>query len=180
MAVMELDAIHPDEMFLEITLDLLAEHMSGHDFGEPDVREVRLPLGDTVHIRQNLIGEKKGFCRPGPGRLAGPDERSSSAALRPFMAIHDDVRTGWRRCCSGALGGRVEPSTTRDCRSRSEGSANYRFVRVSRTACSVRSDTLNSTPANSTVSSTRTSLYMATGIAAQVPPRPAVPAAVSM
>ncbi|MGW4822221.1 hypothetical protein ACWEP4_25340 [Streptomyces sp. NPDC004227] len=65
-AIMELDAIHPDETFPEVTLDLLAEHMAGHDFGEPDVREVRLPLGDAVRIRQNLIGEKKGFFGPRP------------------------------------------------------------------------------------------------------------------
>ncbi|MFJ6563449.1 hypothetical protein ACIQMV_27005 [Streptomyces sp. NPDC091412] len=65
-AIMELDAIHPDETLPEVTLDLLVEHMSGHDFGEPDVREVRLPLGDAVRIRQNLIGEKKGFFGPRP------------------------------------------------------------------------------------------------------------------
>ncbi|MFB7739541.1 hypothetical protein ACFC08_35380 [Streptomyces sp. NPDC056112] len=65
-AIMELDAIHPDETFPEVSLSLLAEHMSSHDFGEPDVREVRLPLGDAVRIRQNLIGEKKGFFGPRP------------------------------------------------------------------------------------------------------------------
>ncbi|MEU7383701.1 MULTISPECIES: hypothetical protein [unclassified Streptomyces] len=65
-AVMELDAIHPDETFPEVTLELLAEHMTGNDFGEPDVRQVRLPLGDAVRIRQNLIGEKKGFFGPRP------------------------------------------------------------------------------------------------------------------
>ncbi|MGW2899397.1 hypothetical protein ACWDAO_33635 [Streptomyces sp. NPDC001212] len=65
-AIMELDAIHPDETFPEVSLSLLAEHMTSHDFGEPDVREVRLPLGDAVRIRQNLIGEKKGFFGPRP------------------------------------------------------------------------------------------------------------------
>lgn len=65
-AILELDAIHPDETFPEVTLSLLTEHMSGHDFGAPDVREVRLPLGDAVRIRQNLIGEKKGFFGPRP------------------------------------------------------------------------------------------------------------------
>ncbi|MFE4409916.1 hypothetical protein [Streptomyces sp. NPDC056821] len=65
-AVMEIDAIHPDETFPEVSLSLLAEHMTGHDFGERDVREVRLPLGDAVRIRQNLMGEKKGFFGPRP------------------------------------------------------------------------------------------------------------------
>ncbi|MFG2678240.1 hypothetical protein [Streptomyces sp. NPDC048392] len=38
--------------------------MASRDFGEPDVREVRLPLGDAVRIRQNLIEEKKGLLGP--------------------------------------------------------------------------------------------------------------------
>ncbi|MFI2629685.1 hypothetical protein ACH5A2_04730 [Streptomyces collinus] len=33
--------------------------MKSTDFGEPDVRDVRLPLGDAVRIRQNFIGEKE-------------------------------------------------------------------------------------------------------------------------
>ncbi|MFJ8143530.1 hypothetical protein ACIQ6R_00440 [Streptomyces sp. NPDC096048] len=65
-AVLELDAIHPDGTFREVTLPLLTEHMSARDFGEPDVREVRLPLGDAVRIRQNLIEEKKRLLGPRP------------------------------------------------------------------------------------------------------------------
>ncbi|GGQ74729.1 hypothetical protein OIE82_14530 [Streptomyces althioticus] len=63
-AVLELDAIHPDATYPEVTLDLLAESMSATDFGPPDVRHVRLPLGDAVRIRQNLVEERK--------RLFGP------------------------------------------------------------------------------------------------------------
>ncbi|WP_282703311.1 hypothetical protein [Streptomyces sp. CC219B] len=58
-AVLELDAIHPDDTFPEVSLGWLAEHMTARDFGEPDVREVRLPLGEAVRIRQNLLEEKK-------------------------------------------------------------------------------------------------------------------------
>ncbi|ANJ08884.1 hypothetical protein GCM10010220_39640 [Streptomyces parvulus] len=65
-AVLELDAIHPDGTFPEVTLGLLTEHMSARDFGEPDVRELRLPLGDAVRIRQNLIEEKKRLLGPRP------------------------------------------------------------------------------------------------------------------
>ncbi|KOX45211.1 hypothetical protein ADL09_23705 [Streptomyces sp. NRRL F-7442] len=65
-AVLELDAIHPDATFPEVTLPLITEHMTARDFGDPDVREVRLPLGDAVRIRQNLIEEKKGIFGPRP------------------------------------------------------------------------------------------------------------------
>ncbi|MGW0824253.1 hypothetical protein [Streptomyces sp. NPDC002845] len=58
-AILELDAIHPDATVPDITLSWLTEHMTVRDFGEPDVRQVRLPLGDAVRIRQNVIGEKK-------------------------------------------------------------------------------------------------------------------------
>ncbi|GGJ52300.1 hypothetical protein [Streptomyces brasiliensis] len=58
-AGLELDALHPDAEYPEVTLALLTEHMSVTDFGEPNVRRVRLPLGEAVRIRQNLIGEKK-------------------------------------------------------------------------------------------------------------------------
>lgn len=58
-AILELDAIHPDATVPDVTLSWLTEHMTVRDFGEPDVREVRLPLGDAVRIRQNFIGEKK-------------------------------------------------------------------------------------------------------------------------
>ncbi|MFC8832652.1 hypothetical protein ACFT8V_05570 [Streptomyces griseoincarnatus] len=65
-AVLELDAIHPDETYPEVTLDLLAESMSATDFGPPDVRRVRLPLGDAVRIRQNLVEERKRLFGPRP------------------------------------------------------------------------------------------------------------------
>lgn len=58
-AVLELDAIHPDHTVPDITLAWLTEHMTIRDLGEPDVGEVRLPLGDAVRIRQNFIGQKK-------------------------------------------------------------------------------------------------------------------------
>ncbi|MFF0104888.1 hypothetical protein [Streptomyces hirsutus] len=58
-AVLELGAIHPDATCPEVTLSLLTESMSARDFGEPDVRETRLPLGDAVRIRQNVIEERK-------------------------------------------------------------------------------------------------------------------------
>jgi hypothetical protein len=58
-AILELDAIHPDATYPEVALPLLTDHMKSTDFGEPDVRDVRLPLGDAVRIRQNLIGEKE-------------------------------------------------------------------------------------------------------------------------
>ncbi|MFJ7101087.1 MULTISPECIES: hypothetical protein [Streptomyces] len=65
-AVLELDAIHPDGTYPEVTLDLLAESMSATDFGPPDVRRVRLPLGDAVRIRQNLVEERKRLFGPRP------------------------------------------------------------------------------------------------------------------
>ncbi|MGW3712140.1 hypothetical protein ACWDN6_18595 [Streptomyces albogriseolus] len=65
-AVLELDAIHPDRTYPEVTLDLLAESMSATDFGPPDVRRVRLPLGDAVRIRQNLVEERKRLFGPRP------------------------------------------------------------------------------------------------------------------
>ncbi|CAL9545049.1 hypothetical protein [Streptomyces sp. enrichment culture] len=65
-AVLELDAIHPDATFPEVTLPLLTEHMTARDFGEPDVREVGLPLGDAVRIRQNIIEERKRLLGPRP------------------------------------------------------------------------------------------------------------------
>ncbi|MEU2909044.1 hypothetical protein ACWCQ0_29855 [Streptomyces massasporeus] len=58
-AILELGAIHPDATYPEVTLPLLTDHMKSTDFGEPDVRDVRLPLGGAVRIRQNFIGEKK-------------------------------------------------------------------------------------------------------------------------
>ncbi|MER6106970.1 hypothetical protein ACWGPD_03620 [Streptomyces hirsutus] len=65
-AVLELDAIHADATYPEVTLSLLTESMSARDFGEPDVRETRLPLGDAVRIRQNVIGERKRLLGPRP------------------------------------------------------------------------------------------------------------------
>lgn len=65
-AILELDAIHPDETVPEVTLAWLTEHMTVRDFGEPDVRDVRLPLGDAVRIRQNFTGEKKGLFSARP------------------------------------------------------------------------------------------------------------------
>ncbi|MFD0210185.1 hypothetical protein ACFVH9_13875 [Streptomyces hirsutus] len=65
-AVLELDAIHPDATYPEVTLSLLTESMSARDFGEPDVRETRLPLGDAVRIRQNVIEERKRLLGPRP------------------------------------------------------------------------------------------------------------------
>ncbi|MFG2311377.1 hypothetical protein ACGFS9_22330 [Streptomyces sp. NPDC048566] len=65
-AVLELDAVHPDETVPEITLAWLTEHMSVREFGEPDVRDVRLPLGDAVRIRQNVTGERKGLLGARP------------------------------------------------------------------------------------------------------------------
>ncbi|MEU1574396.1 hypothetical protein ABZ519_25220 [Streptomyces collinus] len=51
--------------------------MKSTDFGEPDVRDVRLPLGGAVRIRQNFIGEKPGrpvihslFYGVGPEHMA--------------------------------------------------------------------------------------------------------------
>ncbi|MEU9735731.1 hypothetical protein [Streptomyces sp. NPDC048002] len=58
-AVLELDAVHPDATYPEVTLSLLAEHMSIRDLGEPDVRELRLPIGDAVRVRQNYAEERK-------------------------------------------------------------------------------------------------------------------------
>lgn len=61
VAIMELEGIVPDDVFPELTLPLLTQRMSARDLGEPDVREVRLPLGPAVRIRQNIIGDKKSF-----------------------------------------------------------------------------------------------------------------------
>ncbi|MFE0514206.1 hypothetical protein [Streptomyces sp. NPDC058964] len=65
-AVMELDAIHPDDTVPDVSLAWLTQHMTVRDFGEPDVRELRLPLGDAVRIRQNFIGERKRLLGPRP------------------------------------------------------------------------------------------------------------------
>lgn len=65
-AIMELDAIHPDDTVPDVSLAWLTEHMTVRDLGEPDVRRVRLPLGDAVRIRQNFIGEKKRLLGPRP------------------------------------------------------------------------------------------------------------------
>ncbi|GAB3172146.1 hypothetical protein [Streptomyces incanus] len=65
-AVLELDAIQPDDTYPEVSLALLTESMSARDFGEPDVRETRLPLGDAVRIRQNLVEERKRLLGPRP------------------------------------------------------------------------------------------------------------------
>lgn len=65
-AILELDAIHPDTTYPEVTLSLLTDHMKATDFGEPDVRDIRLPLGDAVRIRQNFVGEKKRFLGARP------------------------------------------------------------------------------------------------------------------
>lgn len=65
-AGLELDAVRPDAEYPEITLSLLAERMTAKDFGDPDIREVRLPLGDAVRIRQNFTAEKKRLLGPRP------------------------------------------------------------------------------------------------------------------
>ncbi|MFI8302675.1 hypothetical protein ACIF80_04330 [Streptomyces sp. NPDC085927] len=65
-AVLELDAIRPDATCPEVTLALLTESMSARDFGEPDVRETRLPLGDAVRIRQNVVEDRKRLLGPRP------------------------------------------------------------------------------------------------------------------
>ncbi|MFE0175272.1 hypothetical protein ACFWZ2_23425 [Streptomyces sp. NPDC059002] len=65
-AILELDAVLPDDTVPVITLPWLTEHLSASDFGEPDVRDVRLPLGEAVRIRQNLIGGKKRLLGPRP------------------------------------------------------------------------------------------------------------------
>ncbi|MCX2927379.1 hypothetical protein [Streptomyces sp. NEAU-W12] len=65
-AVLELDAVHPDATHPEVTLPLLTGAMSARDFGEPDVRETRLPLGDAVRIRQNLVEDRKRLLGPRP------------------------------------------------------------------------------------------------------------------
>ncbi|MGW7382512.1 hypothetical protein [Streptomyces sp. NPDC054794] len=65
-AIMELDAIHPDDTVPDVSLAWLTEHMAVGEFGEPDVRRLRLPLGDAVRIRQNFVGEKKRLLGPRP------------------------------------------------------------------------------------------------------------------
>lgn len=65
-AILELDAVRPDATHPEVTLALLTESMSARDFGEPDVRETRLPLGDAVRIRQNLVEERRRLLGPRP------------------------------------------------------------------------------------------------------------------
>lgn len=65
-AGLELDAIHPDAEYPELPLSLLAERMTAKDFPDPDIREVRLPLGDAVRIRQNFIAERKRLLGPRP------------------------------------------------------------------------------------------------------------------
>ncbi|MEU5597010.1 hypothetical protein [Streptomyces sp. NPDC020298] len=65
-AGLELDAIHPDAEYPEVSLALLAERMTAKDFGAPDIRELRLPLGDAVRIRQNFIADKKRLLGPRP------------------------------------------------------------------------------------------------------------------
>ncbi|MEV0689533.1 hypothetical protein [Streptomyces sp. NPDC050388] len=65
-AVLELDAVRPDDTHPEVTLSLLIESMSARDFGEPDVREMRLPLGDAVRIRQNMVDDRKRLLGPRP------------------------------------------------------------------------------------------------------------------
>ncbi|MCX4548883.1 MULTISPECIES: hypothetical protein [unclassified Streptomyces] len=59
VALMEIDAILPDDTVPDVTLGWLAEHMRAGDFGEPDVRYLPLPLGDAVRIRENMAGERK-------------------------------------------------------------------------------------------------------------------------
>ncbi|MEU6070371.1 MULTISPECIES: hypothetical protein [Streptomyces] len=65
-AIMDLDAIHPDDTVPDVSLAWLTGHMTVRDLGAPDVREVRLPLGDAVRIRQNFVGEKKRLLGPRP------------------------------------------------------------------------------------------------------------------
>ncbi|NDZ80157.1 hypothetical protein G3I19_16850 [Streptomyces sp. SID10853] len=59
VAILEIDAILPDDTVPDVTLDWLAGCMRAGDFGEPDVRYVRLPLGEAVRIRENMAGERK-------------------------------------------------------------------------------------------------------------------------
>lgn len=65
-AIMELDGIVPDDTFPELSLSMLAEKMSIHDFGEPDVRRVQLPIGASVRIRQNAMAARKGLFASRP------------------------------------------------------------------------------------------------------------------
>lgn len=58
-AILEIDAILPDDTVPELTLGWLAATMRAGDFGEPDVTEVRLPLGEAIRIRENMTGERK-------------------------------------------------------------------------------------------------------------------------
>ncbi|MEV6792665.1 hypothetical protein AB0M87_11800 [Streptomyces sp. NPDC051320] len=59
IAILEIDAIYPDDTVPVLTLEWLAENISAGDFGEPDVRYVELPLGDAVRIRENMAGDRK-------------------------------------------------------------------------------------------------------------------------
>lgn len=93
-AVLELDAIHPDATVPVISLPWLAERMCASDFGEPDVRDVRLPVGEAVRIRQNVIGERKRLLGPRPvirTLLHGIRPAGTEAALTMYVSWTEPV-----------------------------------------------------------------------------------------
>ncbi|MFD4985930.1 hypothetical protein ACFWMQ_04040 [Streptomyces sp. NPDC058372] len=64
LALVELDAILPDETAPEVTPQWVADHMAVDEVGPPQIEYTDLPLGPAVRIRQNLYTGKKRLFRP--------------------------------------------------------------------------------------------------------------------
>lgn len=66
LALVELDAILPDETAPEVTPQWVADLMATDEVAPPQIAYMDLPLGSAVRIRQNYYAGKKRLFRPRP------------------------------------------------------------------------------------------------------------------